>query len=418
MFGGLMKSTSVFALAAVAGLAFGGISAKAADLGGDCCADLEERVAELEATTARKGNRKVSLTVYGQVSTAVMFWDADQGNLNQGNTGDPINESNVYVVDPQTSGTRFGFKGNAKITPDVTAGFQLELQWQTADWTRVTTFSDEGPDLPEFRQAHWYLKSETLGKIRVGHADTANSSIAEINVANTNIADGMSSSQAGQAILFELAGVDLSNFEFNRKNIVRYDTPTFAGFILSAAWGEDDIWDVALRYAGEWFGFKMAAGIAYGEDTDNCNGPFDADFVACGDADPPRRVLNGGASIMHVPTGLFVTGSAGQRESDAFLQTEAFWFANAGIEQKWSSLGKTSIFGMAGDYEDDEFQTAHYYGGGIVQSIDAAAMDLWISYRHYDLDSGLAGAQNRFGEDVSVNGANFDVITAGGIIKF
>ncbi len=32
----------------------------AADLGGDCCADLEERIAELEATTARKGNRKVS----------------------------------------------------------------------------------------------------------------------------------------------------------------------------------------------------------------------------------------------------------------------------------------------------------------------------------------------------------------------
>jgi hypothetical protein len=32
--------------------------AQAADLGGDCCADLEERIAELEATTARKGNRK------------------------------------------------------------------------------------------------------------------------------------------------------------------------------------------------------------------------------------------------------------------------------------------------------------------------------------------------------------------------
>ena len=35
----------------------------AADLGGDCCADLEERIAELEATTARKGNRKVKLEV-------------------------------------------------------------------------------------------------------------------------------------------------------------------------------------------------------------------------------------------------------------------------------------------------------------------------------------------------------------------
>jgi hypothetical protein len=44
----------------------GGISsiagvAKAADLGGDRCADLEERVAELEATTVRKGNKKVSV---------------------------------------------------------------------------------------------------------------------------------------------------------------------------------------------------------------------------------------------------------------------------------------------------------------------------------------------------------------------
>ncbi len=37
-------------------------SATAADFGGDCCADLEERIAELEATGARKGNRKASAT--------------------------------------------------------------------------------------------------------------------------------------------------------------------------------------------------------------------------------------------------------------------------------------------------------------------------------------------------------------------
>ena len=45
----------------------------AADLGGNCCADLEERIAELEATTARKGNRKVSLTIYGWVAQQVMW---------------------------------------------------------------------------------------------------------------------------------------------------------------------------------------------------------------------------------------------------------------------------------------------------------------------------------------------------------
>lgn len=46
-------------------------SAHAADLGGNCCADLEERVAELEATTARKGNRKISLTITGWVPAAI-----------------------------------------------------------------------------------------------------------------------------------------------------------------------------------------------------------------------------------------------------------------------------------------------------------------------------------------------------------
>jgi len=48
-------------------------SARAADLGGDCCADLDERVAELEATTVRKGNKKVSVTLYGQVNRAALF---------------------------------------------------------------------------------------------------------------------------------------------------------------------------------------------------------------------------------------------------------------------------------------------------------------------------------------------------------
>ena len=67
-----MRKFSLSALVA-AGLLVGGLSvgsASAADLGGNCCADLEERIAELEATTARKGNRKVSLTVSGWVGRA------------------------------------------------------------------------------------------------------------------------------------------------------------------------------------------------------------------------------------------------------------------------------------------------------------------------------------------------------------
>ncbi|MGE5261221.1 MAG: porin, partial [Actinomycetota bacterium] len=69
--------------------------AKAADLGGDCCSDLEERVAELEATTVRKGNKKVSVTLYGKANKAVLFWDDGA-------------ETNTYVVDNNYESSRFG----------------------------------------------------------------------------------------------------------------------------------------------------------------------------------------------------------------------------------------------------------------------------------------------------------------------
>ena len=50
-----MKKHSLYALAA-AGLLAGGLSvssASAADLGGNCCADLEERIASMRAEIAR-----------------------------------------------------------------------------------------------------------------------------------------------------------------------------------------------------------------------------------------------------------------------------------------------------------------------------------------------------------------------------
>ena len=101
MLGGLTEVVGRFALAAILG-ATGAVllvqaPAKAADLGGDCCSDLEERVAELEATTVRKGNKKVSVTLYGQLNRAVLWWD------------DHV-ESNTYSVDNNYESSRFGLK--------------------------------------------------------------------------------------------------------------------------------------------------------------------------------------------------------------------------------------------------------------------------------------------------------------------
>ena len=110
MFGGLTKTSSRIAIAAALGLTLGGFAfkatpAKAADLGGDCCADLEERVAELEATTVRKGNKKVSVTLSGWVIKSMNVWDDGH------DTGFVVGDKDYDL------GSRFAITGSATISP-------------------------------------------------------------------------------------------------------------------------------------------------------------------------------------------------------------------------------------------------------------------------------------------------------------
>jgi len=76
------------------------LTAKAADLGGDCCSDFGRRVSELEATTVRKGNRKVSRLNFrpGRLSLAVL---------------ERRQSSDVYSVDNSIHSSRFPPEGPA-----------------------------------------------------------------------------------------------------------------------------------------------------------------------------------------------------------------------------------------------------------------------------------------------------------------
>jgi predicted porin len=347
-------------------------------LGGDCCSDLEERVAELEATTARKGNRKVSLTIYGQVNTGLMYFD-------NGEVDD------IYVIDNQVSNSRFGFMGSAKISPTLTAGFLIEVAAGLgAESNTVTEINDDGQsptdNIVQIRHANWYLSSKDLGKVTVGRTSMASDGISEIDLGGANIV-AQSGLYFGNDIAVGGTGGDnfdafaTGNYEFDRNNAVRYDTPTFGGFMASAAWGENDRWDIGLRYAGELSGFRLAAGIAYGEDDDN--------FTT-----NPSQILAGSASVLHVATGLFVSGSAASREFDNGVDQD-YWSVRGGITKNWTGLGNTVLYGEYHDWHSNENNVegnassgnnANIWGLGVVQNIDAAAMELYLAYKNHSVD--------------------------------
>lgn len=463
MIGGVkLRRGLVAATAAGLLLSVGTAQTFAADLGGNCCADLEERIAELEATTARKGNRKVSLTVYGQVNQGVLAWDDGF-------------ESNVGVYTNDNSRTRIGFRGNAKINSEWSAGYRLEIGVRSANSKRFTqddpTGSDTGFDL---RDSHWYIESKSLGRVTVGRGGTATDQITEINLTQTadfakysDVEDtglGLSlrngaGALSGQYQYRRLIGVhgDQPGDGERRFDAVTYQTPTFAGFTASATWANDDYWDIALRYAGELGPFKVAAGIGYGEITDGNQTQTACAFVGGArvgtNSDTRCNQFGGSVSILHNPTGLFLNAAAGVKEDElannsvlfsgpiAADDEQTFWSVQAGIERKWTPFGKTTVYGeyydFSGGSNNRTIEAAfagtgvagnaavlstelRSVGFGVAQGFDAAALTLYLSYRHVEADltaSQIVGGVAT-GPATAANLEDLDLVFAGGIIKF
>lgn len=456
MFGGLKKSASRLAIVAAAGVLSTG--AYAADLGGDCCADLEERVAELEATTARKGNRKVSLTISGQVNRAIMYWN-DGGR------------SNTYFgLDNSNSSTRFGFSGSAKISPAVSAGFSILLDVRDKGRSALVNQTTEdgssqersgnanGDNLVRLRDANWWLEHSSVGRLTVGRLTQAGG-LGTIDLGGVGPVAVGGEGCLGQGMAFRdaagtLTGISIATLSMGcahtafRTEGVRWNSPTFAGFSLAAGIGEamkveravengaanastgvgpiGRNYGVDLKYAGEFSGVRVAAGVGYERSDAN-----EDDGVS---ANSTYKNLGGVLSLLHVPTGLFVQGeyqatkgqSASALAGAALTGAEAKgdrWHVQAGIGQNWFGIGKTTLFAEYGKHNGwqglqaavtvagKSVDSLTIWGLGINQAIDAAAMDLYIGYRNYD-------GRDQVEALGGIALQNISIITAGARIRF
>ncbi|MEO8651236.1 MAG: hypothetical protein ABI391_02970 [Hyphomicrobiaceae bacterium] len=389
-------------------------SASAADLGGNCCADLEERIAELEATTARKGTRKVSLEISGWLNKTLLFWD------------DSIRKDVYAGIDNDAASSRWRFVGSAKITPDVSAGFLYEFN-SFLGLTSAVNQTNGGDDRgyatnTTLRQANVWVESKRLGRVTIGQASQATDGIAEIDLSRTEAVSGSGVSAWLESFILNANGAYTGSTAINlfigtldggRTQLVRYDSPIFAGFRVSASSGlggeregvstaiggpSFNEWDVALRYAAEFNSFRFAAGVGYhqGVILDTANFTW---------ARPATTVM-GSASLLHVPSGLFLTGSAShasfdERPAAGFSNFEGNEFEMYYVKGGWLAnivpVGQTSFYGEyyaqhysattdagATTFFPGANYTSQMWGAGIVQHIDAAAMEVYVAYRHYD----------------------------------
>jgi hypothetical protein len=256
----------------------------------------------------------------------------------------------------------------------------------------------------------------------------------------------------------------------HRTDAIRWDSPTIAGFVLSAAIGEaatvdrstpvpGDIanftsgngpigtyWATALRYAGEFSGFRVAAAAAY--ESSEAEERM-ASASGLGQISGTNTNLGFSASILHVGSGLFLQGShitfrranldnakptplSPNTAQDGGYDTGTLWHVQGGIAKNWTGLGNTALYGeyaqgrnlqrtfspvtdqiAAGDivfFTDTKgdnivspaaIQAVNgsnvytMWGLGVVQNIDAAAMELYLAFRNHSL--------NRNGESTGAN---------------
>ena len=163
-----------------------------------------------------------------------------------------------------------------------------------------------------------------------------------------------------------------------------------------------DVWSVALRYAGEFGAFRVAAGIGYEEEFDN------TDVSGALEQNSDRETLTGSISVMHTPTGLFLNFAAGTEQNAPRGIAQPIGNSNrdvtaygivGGIQQKWIAAGDTTLYGFVNFNEGDNVvltqgdgatnvllrdQDTVNWGLGVVQRIDAASMTLNMFYQNLE----------------------------------
>ena len=330
---------TAFSIVATA-MAFASIAGGRAVAGGP---DLDGRIAELEAVVARKDTSATTLRIYGQINRAILYWNDSF-------------DHKVSGVDNSTSSSRLGFIGESTLRPGLIAGYRLEVglgvlasedMWNTSDETAAHWPSESSG--PRLRQAYWFVSDERFGRLSLGHQSPATDDITIINLGSqmndaavhyNNAFNIRLDHPALGAIFSDLKwGQIAHNVDALRANFMRFDTPTMLGFILSTSFGENDTWDVALRYRAEWQGLHFAGGIGFMDDRDD-----------------RYRDLKGSASVLHAATGLYLSGAAGVRENKRSSIIDRppayFYYLQGGVSKKWLPYGNTTVYGDLGVYQN------------------------------------------------------------------
>ncbi|MDJ0685034.1 MAG: porin [Alphaproteobacteria bacterium] len=318
------------------------------------------------------GTDRVRLKISGQVNRALQY-------------ADNSDESDLMPVDNDASSTRFRFEGEADINEDVTVGTRIELEVES-DSSANTGFDDDsgGFDLNE-RHLDLFASSKKWGKVWLGQGSTASDGSTEVDLSGTDIVGYSDTASIAGGINFGGTTTTVNDAFDNldglgRDDRLRYDSPQFAGFTVSGSYGRNDQYDGAVRFSGKFDNTTLRAAVFYAEKSNN-----DDSY---------------GGSVSADISGFTLTGAYAERDDAIRSDLDAtFYYGKVGYKFSVFDFGDSAV---AVDYAynedvDTAGDEATAYGAYYVQQVDAAAADLYLGLRNFELErSGVSDPDDVF----------------------
>lgn len=328
------------------------------------------------AAVVTSGNEKVKLAISGQVNRAV----------NVANDGD---KTKAYFVDNDVSNTRVRLEGSAAVTDATTIGSTVEVAFSPNNSYDVSQDNESADDFIDLRKADIWARNDDYGRLMFGKGSAAADDTAEYDLSlvagpimYSGVADPVGGLQFfdGTALTGLTVGDAFFNFDGDRQNRVRYDTPVFGpGIQFSASAGEDQQYDAAVTWGGDygdWTGVEVGPFTTLGALSIRDPNSDDVDFR-----------LAGSFSTLHNETGLSLTLSGGMDEtSDG--DNPYNLYGKVGWDTSLFEIGQTG-FGLDATYSENvsgQGDEGVSFGLAAIQLIEEYGIEFYAQIRYFDLD--------------------------------
>ncbi len=341
-------------------------------LAGGLCLMAPAAFAELKY----ENNSGGSTLLYGQLDPAYLSFD-DGVSKTDAIVDNTNSNSRVGIWVRQPFGEHdfsFNFETGLGFRPS--AAVSQNFIPDALDWERVF-----------IRKVDFSLNTANAGRFSAGQGSMATDGVVHSDLSGTTLVVYASIPDTAGAFRFRQTDGTLStrtivgsfgDYDGGRLGRIRYDTPSFSGFTVSASYGKQillensnlETADIALRYAGEFGQTKVRGAIGYARVKTDALGVL--------------RDTIGSVSMLHT-SGFSLTLAAGRRSNSG--PTSSYGYGKIGYQANWFTVGKTAL---AIDYNRGSDRSvagarSTSMGIGAVQHFDRVNIEGYLGFRRYQL---------------------------------